>query len=74
MSKETSYAGMSFRIRFVSPSGRLLIHTEWTENRDAVIYVTDKINNASKRSGIGISAFTETKGTAQVKAERYGNL
>ena len=70
MSKETSYAGMSFRVRFVSANGRLLGYTEWSTDRDAVIFLTDTIN--SKR--IGISAFVETMGTAQVKREKYGNL
>lgn len=59
MSKETSYTGMSFRVRFVSANGRLLGHLEWSTERDAVCHLTDTIN--SKR--IGISAFVETKGS-----------
>ena len=61
MSKETSYAGMYFRVRFVNSNGMFLFNSEWTEDRDAIIYSTDKFNSAIKRTGI--SVFIETKGS-----------
>jgi hypothetical protein len=57
MAKE-NYDGMQFRLNFISEGGHLLATTEWTTDKDKIIFLADEVNK-SKR----IRAMPETKGT-----------
>jgi hypothetical protein len=61
MAKE-NYDGMQFRLNFISEGGHLLATTEWTTDRDKIIYLADSINKHS-----GIRAMPETKGTGYAR-------
>lgn len=73
MSKQTNFEGMSFRIAFIAENGELLLHSEWSTNRDAVAHLTDSINHARNQKHLRITATIETKGTGYVdlNSNRY---
>lgn len=63
VSKQTNYDGMTFRVIFVTEGGAILATTEWSTDREALIHLTDKINQSRH---VGIRASIETKGTGYV--------
>jgi hypothetical protein len=67
MSKETNYDGMSFRVVLIAEgSGRLLVNTEWIEDRDAMIYLTDSLNQVPTKNR-KVRAIIETRGKGYVE-------
>lgn len=60
MPKE-NYDGMQFRINFITEGGQLMIPTEWTTDREKIVYMADEINKHK-----GIRAVPETKGVGYV--------
>lgn len=62
MSKETNFDGMSFRAAFVTEGGKLLLHSEWSTDREAVIYLVDALNRNQKKIRVSV----EIKGSAYV--------
>lgn len=53
---------VQFRVNFLTEGGQYLMSTEWTTDRDAIIHLTDKINQGKN----GIRATPETKGTGYI--------
>ena len=62
MSKKPNFEGMSFRVNFITDGGQLLLRSEWSTERDAVIHLVDSLNREKK----GIRAQIESKGTGYV--------
>jgi hypothetical protein len=62
--------GLQYRIHFISPAGLLLISTEFTDNREKIVYLADVFNVSVK----GIRASVETKAIGYVKVPQAINL
>ena len=62
--------GLQYRINFISLDGLLLISTEFTDNREKIVYLADLFNSHVKVS----RALVETKATGYVKVPQAVHL